>query len=221
MQMVAMRHSSLAWWRNLTQRRGSVPQLMCSLRSPQVCLWCLSEQFCSVPAPILHGTVACLKSRPLRPPHCPMLGTKPDLPPDRKEKGVDSLSFPSPDQLPFSPCLLSAGGQVALLVFGCFAWSEFGCHCLLILGLLLFSPFAVSPAVPCTQLAQSHLRAVALTLPLKPAGLTPSLPASLRLNLSGPTLTSCVHLCGAPPHPALIPRPGRVSLPTTDYLLTF
>ena len=123
MQMAAMRHSLLGWWRNLTQRWGSVPQLTCGLRSPQVCLWCLSEQFCSVPAPILHSAVAFLKSQPLnKPPHCPMLGTKPDLPPNRKEKGMDSLSFPSsPDKL---LCLLShpisssVGGQVTLLVFG-------------------------------------------------------------------------------------------------------
>lgn len=116
-QMAAMRHSLLAWWRNLTQRWGSVPQLMCGLRSPQVCLWCLREQFCSVPSPILHSTVAFLKSRPLnKPTHCPMLGMKPDLSPDWKEG--HGLSLPSSDKL---LCLLShpvsssVGGQVTLL----------------------------------------------------------------------------------------------------------
>lgn len=132
MQMVAMRHSSLAWWRNLTQRRGSVPQLMCSLRSPQVCLWCPSEQFCSVPAPILHGTVACLKSQPLRPPHCPMLGTKPDLtcrPVGKKRAWTPSASLPltnslshpvssvQEDRLPFSSSAALLGLRLGVTAF--------------------------------------------------------------------------------------------------------
>lgn len=87
----------------LEKPHTALAQLTRSLRSPQVCLWRLSEQF-SVPTSILHSAVAFLKFRPLNASPLSHACTKPDLPPHRKEKGVDpSASLPLLTNL----CLLS------------------------------------------------------------------------------------------------------------------